>query len=131
MRMPFAMTLTGVRASVNTASSSGAPAVDINEEGTSVLSTKLTIDAGEKTSLTAAADKLGAVLTELPFLLRWPVTKAPGGATTIGPPQMLQPRGTHDGLAITSDGACSRYTKARSSARSTKPSIRSPRQIGI
>ena len=55
MRMPFAMTLTGVRASVNTASSSGAPAVDINEEGTSVLSTKLTIDAGEKTSLTAAA----------------------------------------------------------------------------
>ena len=55
MRMPFAMTLTGVRASVNTASSSGAPAVDINEEGASVLSTKLTIDAGEKTSLTAAA----------------------------------------------------------------------------
>ena len=54
-RMPFAMTLTGVRASVNTASSSGAPTVDINEAGVSVLSTKLTIDAGEKTSLTAAA----------------------------------------------------------------------------
>lgn len=54
-RMPFAMTLTGVRASLNTASTSGIPTVDINEGGTTILSTKLTIDANEKTSTTAAA----------------------------------------------------------------------------
>jgi hypothetical protein len=54
MRMPFAMTLTAVRASLATASSSGTPTVDINEGGSTILSTKLTIDANEKTSTTAA-----------------------------------------------------------------------------
>ena len=49
-------------------------------------------------------DASGAVLTELPFLLRWPITEAPGGTTTIGPPQMLQHFGTHEGLAISQDG---------------------------
>lgn len=53
-RMPFAMTLTAVRASLTTASSSGTPTFDINEAGVSVLSTKLSIDANEKTSTTAA-----------------------------------------------------------------------------
>lgn len=53
-RMPFAMTLTAVRASLTTASSSGNPAIDINESGVSILSTTLTIDSGEKTSTTAA-----------------------------------------------------------------------------
>ena len=53
-RMPYAFTLTEVRASLNVASSSGIPTVDINEGGASILSTKLTIDAGEKTSKTAA-----------------------------------------------------------------------------
>ena len=53
-RAPFAFTLTGVRASLSTASSSGAPTFDINEGGTTILSTKLTIDANEKTSTTAA-----------------------------------------------------------------------------
>lgn len=53
-RMPFAMTLTSVRASLTTASSSGDPTVDINESGTTILSTKLSIDATEKTSTTAA-----------------------------------------------------------------------------
>ena len=53
-RMPWAMTLTAVRASLTTASSSGTPTVDINEGGTTILSTKLTIDASEKTSTTAA-----------------------------------------------------------------------------
>lgn len=53
-RMPFAMTLTEVRASLTTASSSGNPAVDINESGSSIFSTTLTIDSGEKTSTTAA-----------------------------------------------------------------------------
>lgn len=54
IRMPYAFTLTAVRASLTTASSSGIPTVDINENGTTILSTKLTIDASEKTSTTAA-----------------------------------------------------------------------------
>tara|TARA_R110000822_G_scaffold27790_2_gene82672 strand:+ start:13686 stop:14312 length:627 start_codon:yes stop_codon:yes gene_type:complete len=54
-RMPFAMTLTDVRASLATASSSGTPTFDINEGGTTILSTKLTIDASETTSTTAVA----------------------------------------------------------------------------
>jgi hypothetical protein len=55
-RMPHAMTLTGVRASLSTAQASGSIfTVDINEGGTSVLSTKLTIDNTEKTSTTATA----------------------------------------------------------------------------
>lgn len=53
-RMPFAFTLTAVRASVTTAPTGSVLTVDINEGGASILSTKLTIDAGEKTSVTAA-----------------------------------------------------------------------------
>lgn len=53
MRMPYAFTLTDVRASINTVSSSGLPTFDINESGITILSTKLTIDASEKTSTTA------------------------------------------------------------------------------
>lgn len=54
-RMPYAFTLTGVRASLTTAQASGSVfTVDINEGGTSILSTKLTIDNTEKTSTTAA-----------------------------------------------------------------------------
>lgn len=54
-RMPYAFTLTAVRASLTTAQTSGTlVTVDINEGGTTILSTKLTIDNGEKTSTTAA-----------------------------------------------------------------------------
>lgn len=54
-RMPYAMTLTAVRANLKTAQSSGSIfTVDINDGGTTILSTKLTIDNGEKTSTTAA-----------------------------------------------------------------------------
>lgn len=54
-RMPYAMTLTGVRASLTTAQASGSIfTVDINEGGSTILSTKLTIDNTEKTSTTAA-----------------------------------------------------------------------------
>jgi hypothetical protein len=54
-RMPRAVTLTAVRASLTTAQASGSIfTVDINEAGTSILSTKLTIDNTEKTSTTAA-----------------------------------------------------------------------------
>ena len=54
-RMPYAFTLTDVRASLTTAGgTSGTTTIDINEGGVSVLSTKLTIDNTEKTSTTAA-----------------------------------------------------------------------------
>ena len=53
-RMPYAFTLTAVRASLTTASSSGLPTIDINENGVSILSTKITIDVSERTSTTAA-----------------------------------------------------------------------------
>ena len=54
-RMPFAATLLAVKASVNTAPTDSTLIVDINEAGTSVLGTKLSIDAGELTSTTAAS----------------------------------------------------------------------------
>jgi integrin beta 8 len=54
-RMPFAATLLAVRANVNTAPTDSTLIVDINEGGTSVLGTKLSIDAGETTSTTADA----------------------------------------------------------------------------
>jgi len=53
-RMPYSFTLSAVRASLGTASSSGVVTVDINESGSTILSVKLTIDANEKTSTTAA-----------------------------------------------------------------------------
>lgn len=53
-RMPYAFTVTAVRASLTTVSSSGLVTIDINDSGTSILSTKLSIDANEKTSTTAA-----------------------------------------------------------------------------
>lgn len=53
-RMPYAFQLSEVRSSINTVSSSGLVTVDINEGGATILSTKLSIDASEKTSVTAA-----------------------------------------------------------------------------
>jgi len=54
-RMPFAMTVTSVRASLVTVATGGTlVTVDINEAGTTILSTKLTFDASEKTTTTAA-----------------------------------------------------------------------------
>lgn len=53
-RAPQAFTLTGVRGSLTTACSTGTFTVDIHKNGTSVLSTKLTFDAGEETTVTAA-----------------------------------------------------------------------------
>jgi hypothetical protein len=64
-RMPCAMTLTEVRASLTTAQASGSIfTVDINKSGASVLSTKLTIDNTEKTSTTAATP---AVISDSAF----------------------------------------------------------------
>ena len=53
-RLPYAVAIDEVQASVNTAPVGSTLVVDININGASILSTKLTIDAGEKTSLTAA-----------------------------------------------------------------------------
>jgi len=54
-RMPYAMTLSEVRASVKEAPTGSTIVIDINEAGGSILSTKLSIDASEKTSETAAS----------------------------------------------------------------------------
>lgn len=54
-RMPHAMTLTGVRASLTTAQASGSLlTVDVRENGTTVLSTLITLDNTERTTTTAA-----------------------------------------------------------------------------
>jgi hypothetical protein len=66
-RMPFAMTLIEVRGSLSTAQTSGSIfTVDVNESGTSVLSTKLTLDNNETTSTTAATQPVisDSALTE-------------------------------------------------------------------
>ena len=53
-RMPYAMTLSAVRASLGTAQASGSIfTVDINQNGVTILSTKLTINNTHKTSTTA------------------------------------------------------------------------------
>ncbi len=58
-RMPYAFVLTDIRASLSTAQTSGSIlTVDVNEGGTTILSTKLTIDNTEKTSLTAATPRV-------------------------------------------------------------------------
>lgn len=54
--MPFAFALTEVMAGLTTVQTSGSTfTVDVNEAGTSILTTKITIDNAEETSLTAAA----------------------------------------------------------------------------
>lgn len=53
-RMPYAFTLASVKASLNVAASAVITTIDINEAGATILTTKLTIDVGEKTSATAA-----------------------------------------------------------------------------
>lgn len=53
-RMPRGVTLTSVRANLKTAAATGTFTVDINEGGSTILSTKITIDATEKTSVSAA-----------------------------------------------------------------------------
>ena len=53
MRMPYSFRLTDIRVSFNTASA-GETTIDVLESGVSVLSTLITVDAGEETSVTAA-----------------------------------------------------------------------------
>ena len=54
--MPFDYTVTAVRASLTTTSSSGTPTIDISEDGTSIMTTtKITIDPGDLISTESAA----------------------------------------------------------------------------
>tara|TARA_R110002020_G_scaffold463476_1_gene683558 strand:- start:997 stop:1434 length:438 start_codon:yes stop_codon:yes gene_type:complete len=55
IRMPYAFTLTAVRASVNTAPTGSTISIQITEAGSDILSTPITIDASETTSVTAAS----------------------------------------------------------------------------
>ncbi len=55
-RAPWAFTLTGVRANVNTAPTGADLEIDINEAGATVLTTKLVIDDGDKTSVGSDTD---------------------------------------------------------------------------
>lgn len=52
--MPYAMTVTNVYASLTTGPTGSVATFDINEAGTSIISTKITIDASETSSQTAA-----------------------------------------------------------------------------
>lgn len=53
-RLPYAFTLTELPRAYVTTPGTGGITVDINEEGASILSTKLTIDSTEESSVTAA-----------------------------------------------------------------------------
>lgn len=58
-RVPYAFTLTDVRASLATAATGATLlTVDVNDSGTSILSTKLIFDSGEKTTVTAATQRV-------------------------------------------------------------------------
>lgn len=71
-RLPRAVTLTNVYASLSTAQTSGSIfTVDINEAGSSILSTKLTIDNGEDDSNTAATP---AVISDANLAARAQIT---------------------------------------------------------
>jgi hypothetical protein len=94
-RMPYAMTVTAVRASLTTAQASGNIfTVDVNEAGSSILGTKLTIDNTEKTSTTAAA---AATITD--------ATLADDAEITIDVDQVGD--GTAKGLKVTLIGTIS------------------------
>ena len=54
-RVPVAMTIVAVGMYFDTAGSGSVTTLDINESDTTILSTKITVDDGEKTSKTAAA----------------------------------------------------------------------------
>ena len=54
LRAPYAFTISGVRASLSTAQTTGSIlTIDIKVNGSSILSTKITIDNTERTSVTA------------------------------------------------------------------------------
>jgi|2_EtaG_2_1085320.scaffolds.fasta_scaffold40121_1 hypothetical protein len=78
VRIPYAFRLTEVRASCYTVGD-GVTTIDIKEDGTTILSTSLTIDSAEKTSTTAATP---AVISDYDLAddaeIRFDITGVPG-----------------------------------------------------
>lgn len=60
---PRAITITGIKADLSTVSSSGAVTVDVKKNGTTIFSTKITIDASEVDNSTAAVAAVLSVTT--------------------------------------------------------------------
>jgi hypothetical protein len=87
-RMPYPFQVLGVKASLTTAgSTSGTTTIDINDDGTSILSTKITIDQGELTSESAATPPVLATTgyTILPdSSMTTDVDAVSGGGTETG-----------------------------------------------
>jgi hypothetical protein len=86
--MPFNFTLQSIKANVTGASSSGAVTIDVKKNGTTILSTKITIDASEKTSLAAATAAVISVTSfsiddELTFSIDAAGTGAFGATVTL------------------------------------------------
>lgn len=82
------MTIKWVRATLATTSSSGVPTFDINEAGTSILSTKITVDVGEWDSLDATppviSDSAIAGKAKIDFDIDVAGTGAAGAQIQIG-----------------------------------------------
>lgn len=88
IRAPRAMTLSAVKASLNTASSSGLPQFDVKKNGTTIFTTKPTIDVSEKTTATAATPSVLATTAiaaddELTFDIVTAGTGATGAKITL------------------------------------------------
>ena len=64
-RMPYAFTLTAVKVSLTNASTGGTPTIDINENGTSILSSPVAISVGQKTATASVSDTSLANLAEM------------------------------------------------------------------
>jgi hypothetical protein len=64
-RIPYAFTLTAVKVSLTNTSTGGNPTIDINESGTSILSSPVAITAGQKTATASVSDTSLANLAEI------------------------------------------------------------------
>jgi hypothetical protein len=85
-QMPYAFTLTEVRATLTTAgTTSGVTTIDIEDDGATIFSTLLTIDSTEKTSTSAATPAVisGATLAD-GSIMKVNVDVISGGATEAG-----------------------------------------------
>ena len=85
-QMPYAFTLTDVRATLTTAgSTSGVTTIDVEDDGVSIFSTLLTIDSTEKTSTSAATAAVisGATIAD-GSIMKINCDVLSGGATEAG-----------------------------------------------
>ena len=85
-QMPYAFTLTEVRATLTTAgSTSGVTTIDIEDDGSTIFSTLLTIDSTEKTSTSAATPAVisGATIAD-GSIMKINVDVLSGGASEAG-----------------------------------------------